>query len=330
MTARWGSLSIGLLILVVAVAGSIALGSTSVPLSRTLEALAGDTSTADHLTIIDERVPRTVLALLVGAALGVAGALVQAMTRNPLADPGILGVNAGAMFGVALGVGFAGATGISSYRWWALAGAGLATLVVYGIGSTGGAHSSPVRLTLAGVALAAVLMGGVSGMALLDPAAFAALRSFTAGSVAGRDLDAATTVLPLVALGLLIAFAVAPLLNLVVLGDDLTSSLGVDPRLVRVLTVVAVTLLAGAATAAAGPISFVGLIVAHVVRPLVGGDQRWVVAFALVGGGAVCLVADVIGRFVVAPGELPVGVMTAFLGAPVLIAVARSSRVSEG
>lgn len=330
MTARWGALAAALAVLLAAVAASVMLGSTSIPPSSTLEALQGETSTAGHLTIIDERIPRTALALLVGAALGVAGALVQAMTRNPLADPGILGVNAGAMFGVALGVALVGATGISSYRWWALGGAGIATIVVYGIGSTGGSHASPVRLTLAGVALAAVLMGLVSGMVLLDPEAFSTVRTFTAGSVAGRDLGAATTVLPLILLGLLLAFLVAPLLNLVVLGDDLTSSLGVDPRVVRVLTVLAVTLLAGGATAAAGPISFVGLIVAHVVRPLVGGDQRWVVVFALLGGGAICLVADVLGRYVVAPGELPVGVMTAFLGAPVLIAVARSGRVSEG
>lgn len=330
MTTRWGSLCAALVILVVAVVASVWLGSTRIPARSLLEALGGDASTTAHLTVIDERIPRTVLALLVGAALGVAGALVQAMTRNPLADPGILGVNAGAMFGVALGVALVGATGISAYRWWALGGALVATLVVYGIGSTGGAHASPVRLTLAGVALAAVLMGLVSGMTLLDPAAFSTLRSFTAGSVAGRDLSAATTVLPLILVGLLLAFLTAPLLNLVVLGDDLTHSLGVDPRVVRVLTVVAVTLLAGGATAAAGPISFVGLIVAHVVRPLVGGDQRWVVAFALLGGSVVCLLADLLGRYVVAPGELPVGVMTAFLGAPVLIAVARSSRVGEG
>jgi iron complex transport system permease protein len=266
--------------------------------------------------------------VLVGTALGVAGALIQAMTRNPLADPGILGVNAGAALFVAFAVGVLGVTDVRFYVWFAFVGAVLATVAVYALGSVGRAGATPIRLTLSGIALGAVLGGVTSGMLLLDPDAFARMRFWGAGSLAGRGLDIAAATGPFVVLGLCLAALVARPLNAIALGDELARSLGANALRTRTVGVVAVTLLAGAATAAAGPVGFVGLMVPHMVRWFVGPDQRWILIHTVFAAPALLLFADVVGRIVIEPGELQVGIVTAFVGAPVLILLVRRKKAS--
>ncbi|KQU57069.1 ABC transporter permease [Rhodococcus sp. Leaf278] len=307
---------------------SIAVGTEYIPLGSVWHGLFFSDGSTESVIIRELRLPRTVLGLLVGAALGVAGALIQAMTRNPLADPGILGVNAGAAFFVAIAVGVLGFTSIDSYIWFAFAGAALAAVAVYALGSMGRAGATPVRLTLSGIALGAVLGGITSGMLLLDPDAFDRMRFWSAGSLAGRGLDIVTATGPFIVTGLLLAALVARPLNAIALGDDLAQSLGARVIRTRIIGVVAVTLLAGAATAAAGPIGFVGLMIPHMVRWFVGPDQRWILIYTVFAAPGLLLLADVLGRIVIRPGELQVGIVTAFVGAPVLIVLVRRKKAS--
>jgi iron-siderophore transport system permease protein len=327
-TWRAGWLAVAVLGLGVVVVASIAVGARNIPPPAVLDALLHGGRSDDDLVVLDLRLPRTVLGLLVGAGLGVAGALIQAMTRNPLADPGILGVNAGASFFVVLSVAAFGFTGVRSYLWFAFAGAIVTTVAVYAIGTAGRGRPSPVRLTLAGVALGAVLTGIGSGLTLLNPRAFDQFRYWSAGSLAGRDMSVVVAVLPFLGAGLVVALSVSRALNAVALGDELAVALGARLMRARLAGVLAVTLLCGAATAAAGPIGFVGLMVPHVARWLVGPDQRWIMLYSVVLAPILLLAADVLGRLVMRPGELPVGVVTAVLGAPVLIWLVRRSRAS--
>jgi len=317
-----------LVLLVTAVAASVAVGSREIPLDVVWQALFGGTAapTTDAVVVLDSRLPRTCIAIVAGLALAVAGALTQAVTRNPLADPGILGVTSGSAFAVAIAVGVLGVTSVQGYLWFAFGGALVATVVVYVIGSIGREGSSPVRLTLTGVALGAVLSGIVSAMLLADPEGFAAMRAWESGSLEGRGWAGFVPVLPFIAVGCVLAFVISRSLNAIALGDDLAASLGARVRLTRTLAIVAVSLLAGGATAIAGPIAFVGLMIPHVARWMVGPDQRWIVAYSIVLGPILLLVADVIGRVVLRPGELPAGIVTACIGGPVLIALVRRQR----
>jgi iron complex transport system permease protein len=319
---------LGLLILVGVCLLSLSVGTKSIPITTVWDALFAFREIDDHLIIRDMRLPRTALGLIVGIALGVAGALIQAMTRNPLADPGVLGVTAGAAFLVALAVGVFGITDLWGYIWFAFVGAVLATLIVYFLGSWGRGGGTPVRLTLAGVAVAAVLTGITQGLVLLDPVAFDAMRTWNAGSITGRDGSVVWAILPFVAVGLGVALSVARPLNAVALGDDLARSLGANVGLTRAAGVVAVTLLCGAATAAAGPIAFVGLMVPHIARWIVGPDQRWIFVYTMIGAPILVLLADVLGRVIIRPDEMQVGIMTALVGAPVLIVLVRRKKAS--
>jgi iron complex transport system permease protein len=237
-------------------------------------------------------------------------------------------VIAGAAFAVSIGVGVFGITAIQQYIWFAFLGAVAATVLVYAIGSVGRGAATPVRLTLAGIAIGAVLSGVTSGLALLDPVTFDRLRFWGAGSLTAPGFDNIVTIAPFLLLGIGMAVVVARPLNAVALGDDLAAALGANIRRVRTVVVVAVTLLCGAATAVAGPIGFVGLMVPHVARWIVGPDQRWITAFTLVLSPILLLSADIVGRVVMRPGELQVGIVTAFVGAPVLILLARRRKVS--
>ncbi|GAB3064033.1 FecCD family ABC transporter permease [Sediminivirga luteola] len=318
----------GVAVLVVVTLASVAIGARSIPLDEVLRALQSAPVYDEAIIVWELRIPRTIMGLAVGVALGVAGALIQAMTRNPLADPGILGVNAGAAFAVAIGITVFGAGSISGYMWFAFAGALVVTVLVYLIGSAGYGPATPVRLTLAGVALAAVLSGITTAITLLNPNTFDQMRYWQAGSVVGRGLELLWPVLPFFALGLLCAVLVARPLNAVAMGDDLARSLGANVAVTRVLVIVAVTVLAGGATALAGPIGFVGLMVPHVARWIVGPDQRWILAYTVVLAPVLLISADIIGRIAAPPGELPVGIVTAFVGAPVLILLVRRKRAS--
>ena len=316
------------LALTLAVALSLAVGANSLSLHAVLDALGGKGTTETDYIVFDLRIPRTVAGLAAGAALGVAGALIQAFTRNPLADPGILGVNAGAAVAIAIGVAFLGLRDVSSFVWLAFLGAFVVTVAVYVIGSSGRGAADPIRLTLAGVALGAVFSGITTGMTLSNPEAFDSMRSWNAGSLLGRGLDVILPVLPFICVGLVLAFILAPGLNALALGDDVARAQGANVVGLRIGVIAAVTLLAGAATALAGPISFVGLMVPHVVRWLFGVDQRVILPLSAVLAPIVVILADVLGRVIIAPAEVPVGIVTAFVGAPVLILLARRRKVS--
>ncbi|MCY9786695.1 iron chelate uptake ABC transporter family permease subunit [Nocardiopsis sp. EMB25] len=306
---------------------SVLVGANLLPVPSVLDTLLGGGTDESRFVVWDQRVPRTVAGLAVGAALGVAGALIQAFTRNPLADPGILGVNAGAAFFVAVGITFLGITTPSGYVWLACAGALVLTVVVYGIGSTG-RDAGPARLTVTGVAIGAVLSGLTTGLTLTHPDAFDRMRGWSAGSLLERGFDVLLPVLPLLLVGLVLAATVAPSLDSIALGADVARAHGVDVRRVRIAVLASVTLLAGGATAIAGPIVFVGLMVPHVVRWMVGANQRRILLGSLTVAPALVVLSDVLGRILVLPSEMPVGVVTAFVGAPVLIALVRRPKVS--
>ncbi|MFT4305298.1 MAG: iron chelate uptake ABC transporter family permease subunit [Microbacterium sp.] len=308
--------------------GSLAFGANSLSLDAVWTGLWQPDDSEAALIVWTLRVPRTVVGLIVGAAFGVAGALIQALTRNPLADPGVLGVNAGAGFAVTLGAGLFGLSGVTGYVWFAFVGAAAATVVVYLIGSAGRGSVSPVTLVLAGVALSAVLGGFSTFLTLIDEDTFRLVRAWGVGSIARTGLGDTLAVVPFLAAGLMIAVALSGALNSIALGDDLAASLGTKVVRARVLGVIAVTLLAGGATALTGGIGFVGLMVPHVVRWFTGPDQRWIIPFSALAAPVLVLAADVIGRVVDRPGEIEVGILTAVIGAPVLIALVRRRKAS--
>jgi iron complex transport system permease protein len=322
---------VGLLVLVVllvaACFASVALGTKIIPFPQVWSALFAPTGTEDDIVVRALRIPRTVLGVLVGIALGLAGALIQGHTRNPLADPGLLGVNAGSAFFVVLGIYLFGVTSLLGYVWFAFAGALVASVVVFTLGSMGRGGSTPVTLALAGAALTFLLNALVSAVVLIDTDTLDAYRFWNVGSLAGRDGSIAGQVVGFLAVGAVLGLASAPGLNALSLGDDVARSLGHSVRRTRVLGIVAITLLAGGATAACGPIAFVGLVVPHVVRAFTGPDHRWLLPASGLLGAVLLLAADVLGRVVARPGELQVGIVLALVGAPFFIALVRRRKM---
>ncbi|GAA5153208.1 MULTISPECIES: FecCD family ABC transporter permease [Amycolatopsis] len=305
---------------------SVAVGARSVPLSTVVHLLFERDGSDASYVVWDLRIPRTLIGIAVGASLGVAGAVMQALTRNPLADPGLLGVNAGASAAAALSVTVLGLTDLRAFVWFAFAGAAIAGTALYLIAGRGGA--SPVRLALAGTAVSAALTGLTQGLTLLDQQTLDQMRFWTVGSLSRADAGTLVRVLPFLAVGLVLALLLARPLNALALGDDAGKSLGAHLGRTRLLSLLAVTLLAGAATAAVGPLVFVGLAVPHMVRALTGPDQRWVLPYCAVLAPALLLAADVVGR-VIAREEIDVGVVTALLGAPVFIWLVRRSKAAR-
>jgi iron complex transport system permease protein len=308
---------------------SISVGAKPIPLHRVWELLLHDDRSEDAIVVHDLRIPRTILGILVGAALGVAGALMQALTRNPLADPGLLGINAGAATAIVLGVALLGITSATGYVWFGFAGAALASIVVYGIGAQGRSGATPVRLALAGTAVTFALTAVINGVTLVDTAVLERYRFWVVGALGGHDTDVIRQIAPFMVVGLVLALALARPLNALALGEDAGRALGAHVGRTRGAGAVAVTLLCGAATAAAGPIVFIGLTVPHVARALCGPDQRWVIPYSAVLAPVFLLTADVVGRVVDRPGEIEVGVVCAFLGGPVFVALIRRSRIAQ-
>jgi len=314
-----------LLLLILAMALSLLVGAKPLPASIIFDALSGTCQSADCTIVLDARLPRTLAGLLAGAALGLAGALMQTLTRNPLADPGILGVNAGASFAIVLGAALFGFSSPTEQLVMAFCGALAASLIVAFTGSQGGGQLSPVRLTLAGVALGAVLEGLSSGIALLNPDVWDQLRFWQAGSLDIRTLQT----LQIVTIPVLIAAAVALFLsralNSLSLGSDTATALGSRVARTQLIGLLTITVLCGSATAVVGPIAFIGLMMPHMARWLVGADHRWSLPVTLLATPVLLLFADIIGRLLV-PGELRVSVVSAFIGAPVLIFLVRRKR----
>jgi iron complex transport system permease protein len=317
----WGILLVALLLSFLL---SLAVGANPLSIGQVWQGLIHPDATEASIIVWTERMPRTLLGIAIGVALGVSGALIQALTRNPLADPGILGVNAGAGFAVTIGVGLFGLSGMTGYIWWAFLGA---AGLVYVIGSLG-RSTSPVTMVLAGVALSAVLGGLSTFLTLIDETTFESIRAWGVGSIARVRVPDVLTVLPFLLVGLVLAVGLAGSLNAVALGDDLAASLGTSVMRTRILGIVAITLLAGGATALTGGIGFVGLMVPHVVRWMTGPDQRRIIIGSALGAPSLLLISDVVGRIVVRPGEIEVGIVTAVIGAPVLIALVRRRKAS--
>lgn len=316
-----------LTLLAAAALGSLLLGSNDLPVTQVWDLLWHPDDSAASGIVHDQRVPRTLLTAAVGAALAVAGAVMQALTRNPLADPGILGINAGASLAVIVAVAVTGLTGLEIYLWFAFAGAALAAVTVYVLADTGRASATPARLALAGVATSAALTAIVQTVILVDQVAFNEFRFWVVGSTEGRGWSIVTTVAPFLLAGLVLAALISPALDALALGEEAAQGLGVRLGWTRGLAMLAVTLLCGAATAAVGPIGFVGLAVPLLARLLVGHDQRRILAVSVLLGAMWLLVADVLARVVIAPQEVQVGVVAAILGAPVFVGLVSRRKV---
>lgn len=308
---------------------SIWLGSKEISFGAVWQVLWHDDGSADAVIIHSVRMPRTLLAVLVGAGLGLAGTVMQALTRNPLADPGLLGVSAGAAFAIVFSITVLGISSLYGYIWFAFAGALAATAVVYFLGTRGRAGSSPVKLALAGAAVTALLASFTSAMMLADPVALNRYRFWSAGSLSGVDGTALLQVLPFFAVGVVLAIASGPALNSLALGDDVAIALGRKLGPLRLRGALAITLLTGAAVAVAGPIVFLGLIVPHAVRFVIGPDHRWLLPYTAVLAPCLLLAADILGRIMARPGEIRAGVIVAFLGAPFFIYLVRRRKLVE-
>lgn len=322
--------AVGLAVLLVATCAlSVALGAREVSWHALWLAFTDYDATDTAQRVLREmRVPRTLLGLVVGAALGVSGAILQGVTRNPLADPGIMGINAGAAMFVVIGVVAFGAS-LAETVWLAFLGAGAATVAVYAIASFGREGATPVKLALAGAAMTAGMMAVTSGLVMTDVDALNALRFWQVGSLSGRYLPVFWQVVWFIVAGLVVALAAGRLLNGLALGEDVARALGQRVGQTRALLFTTVAVLCGAATAACGPIVFVGLVVPHLARMLCGPDYRWIVAYSALLSPVVLLVADIAGRLLLTDGELQVGVVLGVFGAPAFIALVRYRRLAE-
>ncbi|MWV60666.1 iron ABC transporter permease [Rathayibacter sp. VKM Ac-2754] len=313
--------------LAVAMVLSLVYGSREIPFGEIWPALTAPDPDSIADAAVQGRVPRTVLALLVGASLGLAGAVMQGMTRNPLADPGILGLNAGASLAVVLGIATVGATTLPQFIWLAFVGAAAAGAFVYAVASLGREGATPLKLALAGAATAAALTSLLTAVLLTQEATLNRFRFWQVGGVGGAETVGIVQVLPFLAVGAVLALGSARGLDALALGDDLATGLGRRVGRTRLVAGVAAVLLCGAATAIAGPIGFIGLIVPHLARRVTGPAHSWLLPFSALLGALLLLVADVLGRVVARPSDIEVGIVTALIGAPVLIAIVRRSKV---
>ncbi|MGW0982533.1 FecCD family ABC transporter permease [Streptomyces xiamenensis] len=324
--ARGLWIAAALALLVLAMAASVALGARDVGWSDIVAGLGGAESTLGEAAV-KKRVPRTLLAMTVGAALALAGAVMQGVTRNPLADPGILGVNMGASLAIVTGVAFFGLTSPTSYIWIAIAGAAATALFVYAIGSMGRGGPTPLKLALSGAAVSAALASLVTAVMLPRNDIAGTFRMWQIGGVGGASFDKLGQVAPFLAVGFALCLLSARRLNSLALGDELAAGLGENVAATRALSALGAILLCGAATAVAGPIGFVGLVVPHLCRLLVGVDHRWLLPLAALLGAALLTAADVVGRIVNRPSEIDVGIVTALIGAPFFIYIVRRQKV---
>jgi iron complex transport system permease protein len=315
------------LLLLLAVLLSLAVGSRQIAPAEVLDALLHG-GTSDNAQVVRSlRVPRTVIGVMVGAALAVAGAVLQGITRNPIAEPGFLGISQGASLGVVCAIAFFGVHTLTGYVWFAFVGAGVAAVCIYVIASSGRSGASPVKLALAGAAMNAFLASVVSGVVTTDARALDEFRFWDVGSISGRSAAIVGQTWPFLAVGLLLVLAVARGLDALALGEDVARGLGRNVALLRVTGAMGATVLTGVAVAAAGPIAFTGLAVPHIARTLVGTGHRWLLPMAALLGPVMTLAADVLGRVVFPPSEVPVAVMTALVGVPFLVALVRRKAV---
>ncbi|MGD6941920.1 FecCD family ABC transporter permease [Cytobacillus gottheilii] len=316
-----------LILLGVCIVASLALGSRTVSWNELMAGLFHNDVDSYGASVVRQRISRTIFSLFCGAALGVSGALMQAVTRNPIADPSILGVNTGASLFVICGLAFFNISTAGEYMWLAIAGALVTAVFVYGIGSMGRGGATPLKLVLAGAATSAALSSLVSAIMIPRSYVMDQFRFWQVGSVGSGNWESISLFLPFLISGLVIGTLAASALNALALGDDVATGLGVRTGTLRIIAAFAGVLLCGAATALAGPIGFVGLLATHVIRLMIGPDLRFVIPMAALSGAIILTISDVAGRLIGSPGELEVGVVTAFIGAPILIIIAMKAKV---
>ena len=329
MTRRNFFLSLVLLCaLILSVIVSVSFGTKSVQTADILAAFGIGESTGFGTEVVKARIPRTVFGILAGAALAISGGLMQSVTRNPIADPSILGVNSGASLFVVCGIAFFHLNNNMSMIWLAFIGATLTAFLVYGLASIGYSGATPLKLALAGAAAGTALQSLVNTVMMPNTQVMDQFRFWQTGSIGGATWNDIFTMLPFLATGLIMSIILAPSLNAMALGDEMASGLGINVFVVRLTATLAGVLLCSATTALAGPIGFVGLMIPHLIRSLTGADLRWLFPMSALAGSALLIIADVLGRVFGRPGELEVGIVTALLGAPVFIYIVRKVKVS--
>ncbi|MFB7996719.1 FecCD family ABC transporter permease [Streptomyces sp. NPDC056002] len=316
-----------LVALVLAVLLSLAVGARAIAPSAVLDALVHGGHGDDAEVVRGLRLPRTLVGLMVGAALALAGTVLQGITRNPIADPGILGISQGASVGVVLAIAFAGIHTLTGYVWFAFAGAALASVAVYAIASSGRGGATPVKLALGGAAINALLVSVTTAVLTTKASAMDEFRFWQVGSLSGRDAHIVGQIWPFLVVGVLLVLSVARGLDALALGEDVAKGLGQRVAAVRIVGGLGATVLTGVGVAAAGPIAFIGLAVPHIARAVVGSDHRWVLPMAALIGPVMLLVSDTVGRVVFPPSEVPAGVMTALIGVPFLVTLVRRKAV---
>lgn len=325
---RMIGLSLGTVILIISICSSIVLGYTETPIKLAYAAFTNFNGSNEHIIIQSVRLPRALIATVVGGSLAIAGALMQALTKNPLASPGIFGVNAGASFFIVVSVSFFSVSSMTQYTWIAFAGATVAALSVYILGGLGREGLTPMKLTLAGAAIAALFASFTQGILVLNEKALDEVLFWLAGSVQGRKLELLYPVLPYVGGAFLLSILIASQINLLTMGEDVAKGLGQKTGLIKLLAAIVIVLLAGSSVAVAGPIGFIGIVVPHLARALVGIDHRWIIPYCAIIGGILLIWADISARYVIMPEEVPVGVMTAIIGTPFFVYIARKGMKS--
>ncbi|MCM3765842.1 iron ABC transporter permease [Neobacillus niacini] len=320
---KWAGFLIAIIVMLFLMGASIVFGYTDTTLQMAIDAFTNNNGSNEHIIIETVRLPRALIASAVGASLAIAGALMQTLTKNPLAAPGIFGINAGAGFAVVAAITLFNVNNMQGFNALAFLGAAVAAISVYAIGSFGREGMTPMKLTLAGAAISAMFASFTQGLLVLDEALLDQVLFWLAGSVSGRKLETLISVLPYIGIGWVGALFISGKMNILAMGEDVAKGLGLNTGFIKIAIGVIVILLAGASVAVAGPIGFVGIVVPHLTRSIVGIDHRWVIPFAGVLGAILLLAADIAARYLLMPSEVPVGVMTAIIGTPFFIYIAR-------
>lgn len=318
---------LSLLVLSLAIYLSLRYGSRAVSMHDFLLAFSDKADVPFETSVIRTRIPRTVFGVIAGAGLGVSGVVMQSITRNPLADPSILGINTGASLFVVIGMAFFGISSANQYIWLALLGAGLTSVFVYAMANIGASGMTPVKLALAGTATSISLNSLVSTIMMPRTQVMDQFRFWQVGSIGASSVETIQLALPFIIIGFIIAIIMSPSLNTLALGDDMATSLGLNVNLVRGISAISSVLLCGSITALAGPIGFVGLMVPHFIRLIFGSDMRYMIPFSAIGGAILLVLSDVLGRVLTSPGDIEVGIITAFIGAPIFILAVRKAKV---
>jgi iron complex transport system permease protein len=320
---RWAGLLIAIIVLLFLMSASIVYGYTDTTWKMAIEAFTNFNGSNEHIVIQSVRIPRSLIAAAVGASLAISGVLMQTVTKNPLASPDIFGVNAGAGVAVVIAVTVFSVGSLQLFTWLSFLGAAVAAISVYAVGTVGREGLTPMKLTLAGAAMTALFASITQGILVLNEAALEQVLFWLAGSVAGRNLENLIAVLPYLAVGWILSLVIATKMNVLSMGEDVAKGLGLNTALLKIVIGIVVILLSGGAVAVAGPIGFIGIVVPHLTRSIVGIDHRWVIPYAGLLGGVLLLAADIASRYILMPQEVPVGVMTAIIGTPFFIYIAR-------